>query len=138
MQRRIQNPANHLRGRFLGKQLTAFTRQLFLLKAPSQIFGRVLSKPLHIILFPSFQSKTFGDELIKNVLHRLDIYEKEYFGLRYKARNGSSVSKFIQLVNSIYDQLLKQRSSPNLVSSNNRIPVNYLISVSPKIIRKTS
>ncbi|XP_057309761.1 band 4.1-like protein 4 isoform X3 [Hydractinia symbiolongicarpus] len=34
--------------------------------------------------------KTFGDELLSKVFSALNLYEKEYFGLRYKDRNGEA------------------------------------------------
>ena len=43
MQRRIWNSFKHLRWSMLRKQLTAFSRQLFLQGAPSQMFDRVLN-----------------------------------------------------------------------------------------------
>ena len=42
-QRRIQNPIRRLRQSFSRKELTAFIRQLFSKKAPSQMFDRVLN-----------------------------------------------------------------------------------------------
>ena len=43
MQRSIWNSFKHLRWSMLRKQLTAFSRQLFLQGAPSQMFDRVLN-----------------------------------------------------------------------------------------------
>ena len=45
MQRSIWNSLKHLRWSMLRKQLTAFSRQLFLQGAPSQMFDRVLNTP---------------------------------------------------------------------------------------------
>ena len=45
MQRNIWNSLKHLRWSMLRKQLTAFSRQLFLQGAPSQMFDRVLNTP---------------------------------------------------------------------------------------------
>ena len=52
-QRHTQKPVELLRRSLLQKQLTTFSRQLFLQKAPSQMFDRVLKTPLlrHIIQF---------------------------------------------------------------------------------------
>ena len=45
IQRLIWNPFKHLRWSMLRKQLTAFSRQLFLQDAPCQMFDRVLNTP---------------------------------------------------------------------------------------------
>ena len=45
--RRIQNPFQHLRWSFLGKNLTAFRHYIFSQKAPSQMLHRVLKKLLN-------------------------------------------------------------------------------------------
>ena len=45
--RRVQNPFQHLRWSFLGKNLTAFRHYIFSQKAPSQMLHRVLKKLLN-------------------------------------------------------------------------------------------